>query len=89
MLHNVIDRAIQTYGSLGYSSDMPLEAMYRAARAARIYDGPDEVHRQTVARHALKNYRASEIPTDHIPTRSAAAREKFADVLEFLESESV
>jgi len=89
VLHNVIDRAIQTYGSLGYSSDMPLEAMYRAARAARIYDGPDEVHRQTVARHALKNYRASEIPTDHIPTRSAAAREKFADVLEFLESESV
>jgi acyl-CoA dehydrogenase len=89
VLHNVIDRAIQTYGSLGYSSDMPLEAMYRAARAARIYDGPDEVHRQTVARHALKNYHASEVPTDHIPTRTAAAREKFADVLEFLESESV
>jgi acyl-CoA dehydrogenase len=89
VLHNVIDRAIQTYGSLGYSSDMPLEAMYRAARAARIYDGPDEVHRQTVARHALKSYTAKEIPTDHIPTRSAAAREKFADVLEFLEAESV
>ncbi|MHB2028368.1 MAG: acyl-CoA dehydrogenase family protein [Acidimicrobiales bacterium] len=89
VLHNVIDRAIQTYGSLGYSADMPLEAMYRAARAARIYDGPDEVHRQTVARHALKNYTAKEIPTDHIPTRSAAAREKFADVLEFLEAESV
>jgi acyl-CoA dehydrogenase len=89
VLHNVIDRAIQTYGSLGYSADMPLEAMYRAARAARIYDGPDEVHRQTVARHALKSYTAKEIPTDHIPTRSAAAREKFADVLEFLEAESV
>jgi acyl-CoA dehydrogenase len=89
VLHNVIDRAIQTYGSLGYSSDMPLEAMYRAARAARIYDGPDEVHRQTVARHALKNYEASEVPTDHIPTRAAAARKKFADVLEFLEAEAV
>jgi acyl-CoA dehydrogenase len=89
VLHNVIDRAIQTYGSLGYSSDMPLEAMYRAARAARIYDGPDEVHRQTVARHALKNYNASEVPSDHIPTRAAAAREKFADVLEFLEADSV
>ena len=89
VLHNVIDRAIQTYGSLGYSSDMPLEAMYRAARAARIYDGPDEVHRQTVARHALKNYEPSEVPTDHIPTRALAAREKFADVLEFLESDRV
>ncbi len=89
VLHNVIDRAIQTYGSLGYSSDMPLESMYRAARAARIYDGPDEVHRQTVARHALKNYHPSEVPTDHIPTRAVLAREKFADVLEFLEAESV
>jgi len=88
VLYNVIDRAIQTYGSLGYSSDMPLESMYRNARAARIYDGPDEVHRQTVARHALKEYEPSEVPTDHIPTRAAAAREKFADVLEFLEAAS-
>ena len=89
VLHDVIDRAIQTYGSLGYSADMPLELMYRWARAARIYDGPDEVHRQTVARHALKHYSASEVPTDFIPTRTVAAREKFADVLEFLEAESV
>jgi acyl-CoA dehydrogenase len=89
VLHNVVDRAIQTYGSLGYSSDMPLEAMYRAARAARIYDGPDEVHRQTVARHALKSYTASEIPTQHIPTRREAALEKFAGMLEFLEAEQV
>jgi acyl-CoA dehydrogenase len=89
VLHNVIDRAIQTYGSLGYSSDMPLESMYRAARAARIYDGPDEVHRQTVARHALKNYEAREVPSDHIPTRTAAAKLKYADVLEFLETEKV
>jgi acyl-CoA dehydrogenase len=39
-----------------------------------------------VARHALKNYQPSEIPTDHIPTRAAAARAKFADVLEFVEA---
>ena len=89
VLHNVIDRALQTYGSLGYSADMPLEAMYRAARAARIYDGPDEVHRQTVARHALKNYTAREIPTEYIPTRTVAAREKFAAILEFLEADTV
>lgn len=89
VLHNVIDRAIQTHGSLGYSADMPLEAMYRAARAARIYDGPDEVHRQTVARHALRDYQARDVPSDHIPTRTRAAREKYAEVLEFLEAESV
>ena len=84
VLFNVIDRSLQVHGSLGYSSDMPLEHMYRAARAARIYDGPDEVHRQTVARAALKGYHASEIPTDHIPTRAAAAKEKFAEMLELL-----
>ena len=89
VLHNVIDRSLQTHGSLGYSSDMPLEAMYRAARAARIYDGPDEVHRQTVARRALKGYQASEIPSEHIPTRTEAARRKFAGMLEFLEAENV
>ena len=84
VLYNVIDRSLQTYGSLGYSSDMPLEAMYRAARAARIYDGPDEVHRQTVARSMLKSYEPRETPTDHIPTRKAAAQEKFAAMLEFM-----
>ncbi|MGH3733760.1 MAG: acyl-CoA dehydrogenase family protein [Acidimicrobiales bacterium] len=89
VLHNVIDRAIQTYGSLGYSSDMPLESMYRAARAARIYDGPDEVHRQTVARHALKNYEPHEVPSDHIPTRTAAAKIKYAEILEFLEADAL
>ena len=62
VLYNVIDRAIQVHGALGYSADLPLEHMYRAARAARIYDGPDEVHRQTVARRTLRNYTATEVP---------------------------
>jgi hypothetical protein len=47
MLHNVIDRAIQVHGALGVTADTPLESMYREARYARIYDGPDEVHRMT------------------------------------------
>ena len=87
VLYNVIDRSLQTHGSLGYSSDMPLEAMYRAARAARIYDGPDEVHRQTVARSALKKYEAHEIPTEHIPSRHEAAKAKFAEMLEMFTAE--
>jgi acyl-CoA dehydrogenase len=82
VLYNVIDRAIQIHGSLGYTTDMPLESMYRHARAARIYDGPDEVHKVTVARQLLKNYRGSDIPTEHIPTRRAAAIEQFADYLD-------
>ena len=56
MLHDVIDRAIQVHGALGYSKDLPLEMFYRDARAARIYDGPDEVHRQVVAQRILKTY---------------------------------
>jgi acyl-CoA dehydrogenase len=56
--------------------------MYRHARAARIYDGPDEVHKVTVARQVLKNYRPSDPPVEHVPTRRAAAIEKFADALE-------
>ena len=56
MVHNVIDRAIQVYGAKGLTDDTPLSAMYRHAREARIYDGPDEVHIQSVARRILKNY---------------------------------
>jgi alkylation response protein AidB-like acyl-CoA dehydrogenase len=55
MLHNVIDRAIQVHGALGVTSDTPLERMYREARYARLYDGPDEVHRASVARRLLKD----------------------------------
>ena len=74
MLHDVIDRSIQIHGALGYSSDLPLESMYRYARAARIYDGPDEVHRVVVARQVLKKYQAPPdgVPTEHVPTRRAA-----------------
>jgi acyl-CoA dehydrogenase len=53
MLHNVIDRAIQVHGALGVTSDTPLDRMYREARYARLYDGPDEVHRMVVARQLL------------------------------------
>ena len=82
VLYNVIDRAIQVHGSLGYTTDLPLESMYRHARAARIYDGPDEVHKVTVARQVLKDYRPHEVPSEHVPTRRKAAIEKFAEYLE-------
>ncbi len=55
MLHDVIDRAIQVHGALGVTADTPLERMYREARYARIYDGPDEVHRYNVSRRLLRD----------------------------------
>ena len=57
VLHDVIDRAIQVHGALGVSGDTPLESMYREARAASIYDGPDEVHRMVVARRILRVFK--------------------------------
>ena len=57
VLHDVIDRAIQTHGARGVSGDTPLESMYRAARSARIYDGPDETHRMVVSRRILRSFR--------------------------------
>jgi acyl-CoA dehydrogenase len=83
VLHDVIDRALQAHGSLGFSTDLPLEQMYRSARAARIYDGPDEVHRQSVARQILRRYAPppDEIPSEYLPRLRAAARERFGDLL--------
>ncbi|RKQ93992.1 acyl-CoA dehydrogenase [Solirubrobacter pauli] len=86
VLHDVIDRAIQVHGALGYSTDLPLEAMYRYARAARLYDGADEVHRQSVARRVLRGYEPTDVPSEHVPTRREAARERFADLLEAVTS---
>lgn len=57
MLHEAIDRAIQVHGAKGVTADTPLERMYRHARFARIYDGPDEVHRATVSRLLLREYK--------------------------------
>ncbi len=64
-LWRIIDRAIQVHGALGYSTDTPLERMMRTARAARLADGADEVHMQTIARNVIKAYK------EHGSTRAA------------------
>jgi acyl-CoA dehydrogenase len=58
VLHDVIDRAIQVHGARGLTDETPLAEMYANARAARIYDGPDEVHRMVVSRRILKEFEA-------------------------------
>ena len=49
----VVDRAIQIFGGLGVSQEMPLERWYRELRIKRIGEGPSEVQRMVVARHLL------------------------------------
>ena len=56
MTLRVIDKAIQIHGGAGVSQDTPLARMYAGQRTLRLADGPDEVHRRTVAREELKKY---------------------------------
>ena len=56
VMMDVIDKAIQVHGGLGVSDDTILSFFYRSERAARIYDGPDEVHKVVVARRILRKY---------------------------------
>lgn len=56
VMMKIVDRAIQVHGALGITSDTILSYYYVHERGARIYDGPDEVHKMVVARRMLKNY---------------------------------
>lgn len=56
ILHRLLDRAIQVHGALGVTDDTLLSFWYRHERGARIYDGPDEVHKSSLARQILKAY---------------------------------
>lgn len=55
VLQRVLDRAIQVHGAYGMTDDTPLAYWYRHERGARIYDGPDEVHKSAVARRILQS----------------------------------
>lgn len=56
VLQQVLDRAIQVHGALGVTDDTLLSFWFRHERGARIYDGPDEVHKAVVARRVLRDY---------------------------------
>jgi acyl-CoA dehydrogenase len=60
VLCDVIDRAVQAHGARGLTDETPLSTMYVQARGARVYDGPDEVHRMVVARRVLKAFAGGE-----------------------------
>ena len=60
VLNDVVDRAVQVHGARGLTDETPLAQMLSMARAGRIYDGPDEVHRMVVARRILKAFAAGD-----------------------------
>ncbi len=81
ILHNATQRAIQVHGALGVSDELPLGGLWMTAPIMGLVDGPTEVHRTTVARQVLKEYQPVDglWPSQHLPTRRASARQKFAD----------
>ncbi len=84
VLHDIVYNALHIHGSLGTSNEMPLMGLWSMMPVMGIADGPTEVHKVTIARKVLKNYRPSEglFPSAHLPPRQEAARAKFADLLE-------
>jgi acyl-CoA dehydrogenase len=84
VLHDIAWRTVQVHGALGISNEMPFHSMLIAASVMGLADGPTEVHKVTVARQVLRDYSASDDlwPTQHLPKRRQAAREKFAALLE-------
>jgi acyl-CoA dehydrogenase len=75
VLQRVLDRAVQAHGALGMTDDTPLAFWYSHERAARIYDGPDEVHKRVVARGLLKRFGVKLGSSDSISASSLGERE--------------
>jgi acyl-CoA dehydrogenase len=82
--HDVAQRAMHLHGALGVSNEMPFSRMLMAAEVMGIADGPTEVHKITVARQVLRDHKGVDglWPSEHLPTKRAAARERFAHLLE-------
>ena len=81
--HDIMFRAIHIYGSLGVTHLTPLQEMWASVPTQFIMDGPDEVHKVTVAKSVLRGYEPHEgnWPTEFIPAKREAAKQKYADVL--------
>ena len=84
VIHDIPQRAMQVHGALGVTGEMPFASMWMAAPIMGLADGPTEVHKVTVARQVLRDYKPSDDlwPTEYRPKRLEAARAKYAELLE-------
>ncbi|MFC9834258.1 acyl-CoA dehydrogenase family protein [Rhodococcus sp. NPDC127530] len=82
VLHDIVQRSIQVHGALGVTQDTPLAKMWVTAPVMGLVDGPTEVHLRQVARAVLKDHRSTDglWPTDHIPSKLEAAKDKLGIV---------
>jgi acyl-CoA dehydrogenase len=84
VFHDVVMRSMHLHGALGISNEMPFAEMLISAEVMAIADGPTEVHKSTITRQVLEDYRpvATLFPSGHLPAVREAARRRFAAVLE-------
>jgi len=84
VLHDIAARALQVHGALGASNEMPFAQMVHGSFVMGLADGPTEVHKITVAKQVLRDYKPVDglWPSEHLPARLAAARQKYAAYLE-------
>jgi len=81
--HEIVARAVQIHGSLGVTRETPLADMFLHMPNMGLVDGPTEVHKVAVAKAHLRKAKPAPglFPTEHIPTKLAAARERYASML--------
>jgi acyl-CoA dehydrogenase len=84
VFHDVVTRALQIHGSLGVTPEMPFVEQVLESFVMGLADGPTEVHKITVARQVLRDYKPTTglFPTGHIPALREAAIRKFAGRIE-------
>ncbi|HEX3899488.1 MAG TPA: acyl-CoA dehydrogenase family protein [Mycobacteriales bacterium] len=84
VLHDIAQRAMQIHGALGVSNEMPFSRMLIGAAVMGLADGPTEVHKVTVAKQVLRDYKPTDDlwPSGHIPKKREAALAKYAEFLE-------
>jgi acyl-CoA dehydrogenase len=84
VFHDIVQRSVHVHGALGVTVETPLAEMWMSVPALALVDGPTEVHRTTVAKRLLRDHQPAPglFPTEHIPPRRAAARERYADVMD-------
>ena len=83
VLHDVASRALQIHGSLGISEEMPFGMMVLESFHMGLADGPTEVHKVTLARQVLKDYKASDdlFPTGHLLKLRSESHERYDDLI--------
>jgi acyl-CoA dehydrogenase len=84
VLEDIARRAIQIHGALGMTNELPLGRMMVGGMALALADGPTEVHKDTVARQLLRQYKpaAGLWPSEFLPPKRDAAREKLARLID-------